>query len=143
MQQYSKYIKSIFSTKGIEISSKRNELFDNFVLDRSTLDLIEKIGYLNNRILENWKIKNRIQDIVEKQIIIPNATVNKEYKAFLDFEKLDLNDISYSIIEGLEELGLIYDNEKEIVVGVPKLSGDYKVSFKFRIKGEPDRKSVV
>jgi hypothetical protein len=138
MQQHSKYIRSIFNIKGIEISSKRTELFDSFVSDISTKGIIEKIMTLQDNIMENWKHKIRVQEIIEKQIIIPNATVNKEYKAFLDFEKLELNDITYSIIEGLEELGLIYDNEKEIVVGVPKLSGDYKVSFKFRIKGEPE-----
>lgn len=61
MQHYSKYIKSIFNNKGIEISSKRIDLFDRFVSDKSTLDLIEKIGSLNNRIMENWKHKNKVQ----------------------------------------------------------------------------------
>ncbi|MCF8428328.1 MAG: protein phosphatase 2C domain-containing protein [Bacteroidia bacterium] len=138
MQHNSKYIKNLFNNKGVEISSKRVDLFERFVSDNSTIGIIEKIRSLQTNIMENWQHKNRVQDIIEKQIIIPNATVNKEYKAFLDFEKLGLNDISYSAIEGLEELGLVYDNEKEIVVGVPKVSGDFKVNFKFRIKDDLD-----
>lgn len=86
--------------------------------------------------MKNWKLKTDIDDIISQQVLLPNATVNKKYEAKIDFVKLGWNDIVYSEIKDLEETGLEFNNEEELIFGNPLVSGDLKIKLLFRIKGE-------
>lgn len=132
------YIQSLFTQKNIGIAPKRVTLFEEFVKDESNIIAVNQIQENQKMMMEKWVLKNKIRDIIEKQLIIPNATVGKTYEAILGFDKAGLNDLVYTEFEGLEEYGLAYNKEAEIIKGNPTQSGDLKVKLKFRISGEAE-----
>lgn len=136
------YFEKLFSAHGIEIPSKREEMFRNFIENSENRKKIETILAYQNSIMKNWKLDTRIRDIIEQQIQIPNGTVGKKYEAKLDFIKLGLDDIVFSDFVGLEEYGLKYDNESEMITGTPIKNGDFKVTLNFRIR-EEEKDSVL
>lgn len=132
------YIQTLFNAKGITIASKRAAMFDAFLSDEENCRAVNQILENQKMLTNKWILKNRIADIQQQAVSIPNATVGKRYEAKLDFIKLGWNDIIYSEVIGAEEAGLIYDNEKEVVEGTPTQSGDIKIKLRFRIEGEPE-----
>jgi len=132
------YIQSLFTQKNIVIAPKRITLFEEFVKDESNIVAVNQIQENQKMMMEKWVLKNKIRDIIEKQFIIPNATVGKPYEAYLGFDKAGLNNLIYTEFEGLEEFGLAYNNETETIKGNPTQSGDLKVKMKFRISGEAE-----
>ena len=50
--------------------------------------------------------------------------------------KLGWNDVIYSEIKDLEDSGLEFNNDEELIFGTPLISGDLKIKLLFRIEGE-------
>ena len=72
-----------------------------------------------------YKKDRRVYDILNQQLRVDNATVDKTYKHKIDFEKLGWSDIVFSNIIGLQNLGLEYDKESKVISGQPNKSGYY------------------
>ncbi len=138
MSEVKTYITSLFSAKGLEISSNRLSIFDDFVETQESNDAVRNIIETQNKLMDKWKIKNRIADIISQQLIIPNGTIGKPYIAKIDFEKLKLTDLIYENFEGLDELGLTFNKFNDSIEGIPKISGDLKFSLLFKINGEDE-----
>ena len=136
MTEVKTYIKSLFSAKGVEISSNRQSLFDDFVERNESKDAVKNIVENQNSLMDNWKIKNQIADILSQQIVIPNGTIGKPYIGKIDFEKLKMTDFISREFEGLEELGLTFNEVSNCIEGTPIISGDLKFSMVFKIIGE-------
>lgn len=75
----------------------------------------------------NFQVKN-------KTIIIPNAKENQEYYFLFNIDGLGLVDVGYYWFEGLDLLGLEYNNETHEITGIPKVSGDHKIKLILRRK---------
>jgi serine/threonine protein phosphatase PrpC len=88
--------------------------------------------------MTNWKLKTRIDDIKTQTVLLPNGTVNKHYETKVDFVKLGWNDVIYSEIQDLENTGIEYNPDEELLFGNPTISGDLKIKLLFRIKGEAE-----
>jgi hypothetical protein len=129
MAEIKPYIQTLFNAKGINISSNRQVLFDDFVKSTECEEAVNSIIEKQSQIMEKWKIKNRVADIIAQQIVIPNATIGKPYEAKIDFQKLNLNDLIFESFEGLEEIGLSYNTTNNIIEGTPSQSGDIKTPF--------------
>jgi serine/threonine protein phosphatase PrpC len=138
MSETKQYIEVLFNSKQISVANNRKAQFEEFSKSEATIAAVRIIKENQALIMQNWKLKNDVNIILDKQIIIPNANVGKEYEVKLDFIKLGINGLKYTEIDGLNEYGLVYDNETETIKGLPSQSGDFKVEFKFRIEGEPD-----
>lgn len=136
MTEVKTYIKSLFSAKGVEISSNRQSLFDDFVERNESKNAVKNIVENQNSLMDNWKIKNQIADIISQQIVIPNGTIGKPYIGKIDFEKLKMTDFISREFEDLEELGLIFNEVSNCIEGTPVKSGDLKFSMVFKIIGE-------
>jgi serine/threonine protein phosphatase PrpC len=132
------YIQKLFTGWGLPMDPKRAKLFDAFIADEVNINAVTQILENQKMLTNKWKLKNRIADIIQQSVMIPNGTVGKPYQAQLDFLKLGWNDIVFSELEGLEQVGLKYDNESEIIQGTPEKSGDYKIRLKFRVDGEAE-----
>lgn len=142
MSYVKKYMKALLAQYNFAIEGAHSKLFDAFIADPNTIEQVNTIQLIQKTIMDSWKIKARINDIINTQIIIPNATVGKAYSAPLDFVKLGFNDIVFTEFEGLSAYGLLYNNESETIEGTPTQSGDFKVSIKFRIEGEPENSDL-
>jgi serine/threonine protein phosphatase PrpC len=138
MNNLKQYISTLFTQKNMLVPKNRTQLFEAFIQEETIINAVRVIQENQKMMIDKWKIKSTIQDIIEKHLIVPNAMVDKPYLVNLDFVKLEMNDIIYSEFENLENYGLEYNNETETIRGNPTQSGDFKIKMKFRVAGEPD-----
>ncbi|MDG1276477.1 MAG: PP2C family serine/threonine-protein phosphatase [Algoriphagus sp.] len=135
------YINSLFNAKNILIPTTKQNLLDEFVRSVDCQEAVNSIIENQNFIMEKWKIKNRVADIISHQIVIPNGTIGKHYEAKIDFNKLNFTDLLFETFEGLEELGLSFNKVNSAIEGTPTQSGDFKIKLIFKIKGESESTS--
>ncbi len=133
-----KYISTLLAQQNIVIANHHNTLFDDFVNDETNINAVKQIRENQKMITEKWQLRNSINHVIEKQLIIPNATVGKAYKAELNFEKNEMGEIIFAEFNGLEKFGLAYNYQSETISGLPTLSGDFKITMHFRVKGEEE-----
>lgn len=142
MADTSIYMQRLLEGKGVSLSNRYSKLFDEFVNESINIDAVKQIFINQEQIMNNWELKTKIHDIKEYNFKIPNGTVGKEYSASLDFKDPELSKIIYTEINNFNLDGLKYDNETETISGIPKLSGDFKIELKFRIKGEKENSEL-
>lgn len=142
MAEVKPYIQTLFNSKGINIAANRQVLFEEFVKTLECKEAVNTIVLKQNQIMENWRVQNRIADIIAQQVVIPNATIGKTYEAKFDFQKLNLTDLILVRFEGLEEIGLKYNSVNDTIEGTPTKSGDVKIKLLFKIKGESENYSI-
>ncbi|CAA9201666.1 PP2C family serine/threonine-protein phosphatase [Flavobacterium collinsii] len=137
MEETKRYIQSFLSQKKIDISADKAALFEAFIANEKNVNAVKIIQENQKMIMQNWILKNRIDDILTQTVSIPNGTVNKNYQAKIDFNALSWNDFIFFEIEGLESTGLEFNANDELI-GTPKISGDLKIKILFRVQGEPE-----
>lgn len=138
MNEIKQYLIELLTQNNVLIPKNRTPLFEEFAKDETNINAVKVIQENQKMMIDKWRIKNAIQDIIDKHLVVPNAMVDKPYFVNLDFVKLGMNDITYSEFENLENYGLEYDNETETIKGNPTQSGDFRINMKFRVTGEPD-----
>lgn len=138
MNDIEQYISTLFTNKNMLVPKNRTQLFEAFIQEETTIDTVRLIQENQEMMIDKWKLKSTIQDIIDGNLVVPNAMVGKPYLVHLDFVALGMNDIIYSEFENLENYGLEYDNETETIKGNPTQSGDFKMKMKFRVAGEPE-----
>ncbi len=136
MNEVKKYIRDLFADKKISIPAKRNYLLEELAVDNRLVSAVNQIIENQKLLMKQWELKNRITDIMEHAVTIPNGTVGKSYNATLDFTAWDWKDIVYSEVEGLEAIGLQYDNSNQVISGIPLQSGDITIKLKFHLAQE-------
>lgn len=136
MSEVKKYIQSLFTQNQISVKEARSKLFERFINANQNIVAVNTIKENQDMLKKNWSIQNKVADIVDRQIVLPNGNVNKSYEAKLDFIKIGINGLKYTAFEGLEKYGLVYNSETEIISGIPVESGDFKIVFSFRITEE-------
>ncbi|ENA1795371.1 protein phosphatase 2C domain-containing protein [Flavobacterium psychrophilum] len=138
MEDAKKYIQAFLSQNRIEVPPSKLSLFDDFIANEENINSVKIIQENQKMIMANWTLKTRIDDIILQSVSLPNGTVNKKYESKIDFIKLGWNDVIYSEIKDLEETGLEFNNEEELLFGNPIVSGDLKIKLLFRIEGETE-----
>lgn len=138
MEETKRYIQSFLSQKKIDISADKAALFAAFAANENNVNAVKIIQENQKMIMQNWILKNRIDDILTQTVSIPNGTVNKKYQAKIDFNTLGWNDFISFEIKGLENTGLEFNEKDELLLGIPEVSGDLKISIFFRVEGEAE-----
>lgn len=138
MEEIEKYIKAFLSQNKIDITANKAALFKSFIENEENINSVKIIQENQRKIMVNWKLKTRIDDIISQSISLPNGTVNKNYETKIDFDKLGWSDFISFEIQGLEQIGLEFNTEDKILFGNPKISGDLKIQILFRVEGEDD-----
>ena len=138
MEESKKYIKALLFQNKIEIPSSKLTLFDDFISNEMNLNSVKIIQENQKMIMANWTLKTRIEDIILQSVTLPNGTVNKKYETKFDFIQLSWKDIIFSEIKGLEDTGLEFNNDEDLLFGNPLISGDLKIKFLFRVDGEAE-----
>lgn len=138
MSNIKSYIEKLLTGNGFTITPNKKALFDEFVSDEENIEKVKRIQQNQKDMIDKWELKNRITDVLQNAIQIPNATVGKVYESKIDFIKLGWDYITFSEFEGLEEYGLQFDATTEIISGTPIQNGEFKINFKFRVKGEEE-----
>lgn len=139
MDRIKLYLNSLFLSNNLPVTEKRKEMFDAFVCDENNKELVNIILQNQKKMVTDWRIKNRVEDIKQQAFMVPNATVGKPYSAVIDFEKNNWTDFSYYRLDHLDAVGgMSYDKESCTISGNPENSGEYKLSLKYRLNEEPD-----
>ena len=138
MKDTLKYIESLLTMHKFKINSDKEKLFKDFAADPENINAVKEIQENQKRMVDKWTLKNRVDDIVQQNFRLPNATVNKKYESKIDFLNLGWNDIVFSKFTNLDSYGLHYNNTQEIITGIPLISDDLKSIFLFRLEGEAD-----
>ncbi len=136
------YIEKLFTGNNITLNHKNKEIFEKFIIDEEIIQSVELISNQQKSIMENWRIRESINDIINNQVQIPNGTVGKAYDYKFDFIQLNWSNIIFSEFEGLDEMGLSYDKDEERIYGTPTANGDFKIKLKFRVKGENENSTL-
>lgn len=136
MSNTKSYIEKLLAGHGITVATNKTALFDEFVSNEENIEKVKSIQQNQKDMIDKWQLKNRITDVIQNPIQIPNATVGKVYERKIDFKKLGLDYITFSKFEGLEDYGLQFDSKTEMLSGTPIQNGEFKIKFKFRVEGE-------
>jgi serine/threonine protein phosphatase PrpC len=131
-------IEVLFARNNISVPQNRAALLDEFLKDEQNSVAINAIIENQNLLMNKWKMENRITDIIQQPVRILNATTGKPYETKFDFDKFKWKDIEAYEFEGLEEVGLTYDEKTKQITGIPSQSGDFKILFRFKITGEAE-----
>ena len=138
MRDIREQVTILLKSHNINVPANRKELFDKFLQDEQNKAAINTIIQNQNQLMAKWKLEDRIADIIEHPVHVLNATVGKSYETKFDFDKFKWKDIAAFKFEGLEEAGLHYDEKTRQITGVPTQSGDRKITFKFKVNGQPE-----
>lgn len=138
MEETKKYIQAFFSQNKNEIPANYSNLFDEFITKDENINAVKIIQENQKVIMANWKLKTRINDIILQPVTLPNATVGKSYESKIDRDRFGWNDIIYLEIKDLEDSGLEFNIEENLLSGSPIVSGDLKIKFLFRVDGETE-----
>lgn len=136
MSDVKQLVHTLFESRNIIVPSKQSVIFEKFVHDPENVKTIGVIIEKLDLLMENWKLENRIADIIQQPVRILNATVGKPYETKMDFDVYNWTDIESFEFEGLDAVGLHYDSTVKQIIGVPTQSGDTAVIFKFKISGQ-------
>jgi serine/threonine protein phosphatase PrpC len=132
------YVELLFKKHGVTVPSNLIDVYNKFVDEASNIESVKIILNKQMEILNSWKIKNRIIDITNQQIILPNASIDKHYSIKFDIEKFNFTDVIISDIQGLTETGLKFDPSTLIIEGTPIISGDLKIKLMYRLQLESE-----
>jgi hypothetical protein len=138
MSDIKELVTILFKRHNINVAANRKELFDKFLQDEQNTATINTIIQNQNQLMAKWKLQDRIADIIQHPVRVLNATVGKPYETRFDFDKFNWKDITAFEFDGLEEAGLHYDEKTKQITGVPTQSGDRKITFKFKVNGQPE-----
>jgi serine/threonine protein phosphatase PrpC len=137
MSDVKQLVAQLFKSNNIPIPAHRMALFEQFIQNEQTQMAATIISQQQQALMARWKQEDKLATIREQTLRVANATVGKPYEAKVDFGQIDWNDIVAFQVEGLEQVGLAYDDTTKQITGVPTQSGDIKVVFKFKLEGEP------
>ncbi|QHT69640.1 protein phosphatase 2C domain-containing protein [Rhodocytophaga rosea] len=138
MSEVKKLVTQLLKDHHMSVPHHRKELFDKFINDEKTIAAANNILEQQKELMATWKQKDRIAEIIGQPVRLLNATVGKSYEARIDFNKLGWKDITAFQLDGLEPVGLRYDDTTKQITGVPTKSGDIKFTFKFKVEGQPE-----
>ena len=136
MSDIKEVVTKLFKSNTIDVPAHRKALFDRFLQDEKNQATIKEIIQNQNWLMAKWKLEDRIADIIQQPIHILNATFGKPYESKFEFDKFKWKDITTFAFEGLEEIGLRYDEKTKQITGVPNKTGDVKFSLKFKVEGQ-------
>ena len=138
MSEVKQLVTQIFNNNNISVPANRMLAFERFLQDEQNLATINLIKQNQEQLMAKWKLEEKIAAIVQKPVRILNATVGKPYEAKFSFDQFNGEDIGAYTFEGLEAVGLAYDEKTAQITGVPTQSGDIKFTFNFKLAGQPE-----
>ena len=80
--------------------------------------------------------------IKNKYITLPNGKVGQPYNFTFSVEKIGLTEIEDFWFEGLEPIGLAFDNVTDTISGTPMISGECSIQLKLKRKGWTEGKPI-
>ena len=131
-------LQALLAARGVTVSKERLPLLEAFIKDGENRLLLQSILEQQNRLMAKWTNQNRVSDIMQQPVRLLNGTAGKPYETKFDFKSWGWDDIAGFEFDGLEAAGLVYDEKTKQLTGVPTQSGDFKITFRFRLSGDDE-----
>lgn len=116
-----------------EIQSKRED-----VMERSFSNISEPSGSHGEKVnAYHEKQKSDVKQYnfsIKGKSIFPNGKVGQEYKHEIFFNPEEASEFGEFWFIGLGQIGLSFDEELNIVYGIPKIDGEHEVSIRYKKK---------
>ncbi len=142
MTDVKEFVTKLFKTNHLTIAAGKTAALDAFVTKEKNAAVINAIIQHTNELMANWKLEERVTEIVQQPVRVVNGAVGKPYETTFDFDKLQWSDIADFTFVGLSDIGLAYDAERKQITGTPTQSGDFNIIFQFRLNGESEETPV-
>ena len=133
MSEESEIVMQLFKRRNINIPAGKKSVFEKFLQDGKNKVAIAQMLQIQNELMNRWKREERLAAILEQPVRVLNATVGKSYETLFNIEKFNWKDIAEFHFDGLEEIGLAYDEQTKQITGIPTQSGDFNIIFRFRL----------
>lgn len=137
MSDYKQVLSSLLKSNNINVTSEQAKVFDQFLQAEENHKIVEKIVQHTDILMRNWKRDQRVKQVMEQSLRIPNGTVDKPYDASFA-EHPVLQDVGLFEWQGLESVGLRYDGDAQKITGTPTQSGDLRLVFRFKVHGQEE-----
>ena len=85
MEETKRYLQSFLFQNKTDIPKSKQSLFEDFISDETNITAVKIIKEKQQMMMRNWNLINRIDDIANQSVFLPNGTVNKAYEAKIDF----------------------------------------------------------
>lgn len=131
---------ALLSKKGINTSKVSNELIQDFIINYSVSEDLETILKAQQLIMEKWQINSSIIDFKNLNIKMPNSNFGIEYCYLFEDDFLKKNKLENFSVDGLEELGLEFNQDTLSIKGIPLKSGEFEIKILFKVIGDNDTK---
>lgn len=128
----------LLAEKGFVLTEKKEALLADFLQQEENQLFLQQILDNQHALIMNWNIKNKIDDILRQQVVLPNGMVGTPYKAVFDVKKLNWQGLVHYTIESLDDTALVYNEMEGIIEGTPTISGDSKFKIKFKLAEEAE-----
>ncbi|MBW8686523.1 PP2C family serine/threonine-protein phosphatase [Chitinophaga rhizophila] len=131
------FIESLLKLKGSAVRDNQQALFQQFIQEEQILKAVQVIIKTQTDIVESWKERSMIDDILQKHIMLPNGRVNKAYNFTFDPVASGLTEMGDFEWQIPAELGIAFDEATNTIAGTPKQQGEFILSLLFRLKDHP------
>jgi serine/threonine protein phosphatase PrpC len=131
------FVEALLRHKGLPVSDSQRALFELFLAEAQIEQAVQMIIKTQKDIVESWKERSFIDDILQKHIILPNARVNKPYTFTFDPLAIGLQEMGEFEWSIPEELGIAFDEATNTISGMPLQQGEFMLSLLFRLKDQP------
>lgn len=118
--------------KLLQVTNKQQVFFDRFLAAEDIQQAAAQWLQAQKFIVEAWEERSRVNDIIEKHVVIPNAKVNKPYHFLFDTAALGLQEYKWEIPAAT---GLTVDADNTFT-GTPQEAGEFILTLLFKLKTE-------
>lgn len=133
MEKETQYLKNLLQSKGILIEEKNAGLLNILCETEEIKESIESIVLIQDKMINAWKRKVKINDFVNSSISIPNATVGKPYTHQFDFSNEPFKGVKILSVTGLD-LTIGFDAESSTISSTFANPGQFKLEFSFKLE---------
>lgn len=130
------YLEKFFALKQLPVSEARQALFEAFCGEERYVDAAARILGLQDMLMNAYKRKLDIDDIMRQSMQLPNGSVGKAYHASFVPEAPQWDAIADYELLLPGASGLTYDKASGVIEGTPRLAGDFRALLRFRLKGD-------
>lgn len=133
MEKETQYLKNLLQAKGILIEEKNAGLLNILCETEEIKESVESIVLIQDKMINAWKRKVKINDFINSSISIPNATVGKPYTHQFDFSNEPLKGVKILSVTGLD-LTIGFDAESSTISSTFANPGQFKLEFSFKLE---------
>lgn len=125
-------MKKLLESKGISVDSKQTQLLNEICSSPEIQESVENINSNQEKMINMWIRKSKIQDFISNAYSMPNGTVGKEYVFHVDTHSDFLKGIRVLSMES-EGLNVQFDKELGTFSAKFEESGQFIISIKFNL----------